>query len=141
MPAPILLLGLTAASTAGSGYLLNRSTLGDPNLEPKLFGKLDTRVATGVVGLAGLLLGGPLVAAIGAGLVGSSIVNMDTSKLVKQGLESFLQNQAAQIPANVPAQIPEQPIPPVPTAPIDQPGQPEVLPPGLLSQFFSSFAV
>lgn len=102
---PIWLLGVSVATAVGAGAYFNRAMFTDSTLTPKIMG-VDSRKVGTAAGLAMLLVGGPILGAIGAGLTAASLISMDNGNLVAKGLESFFKAQMAQIPGGANAQIP-----------------------------------
>lgn len=108
MAAPLLLLGLTTISAGVTGISLNKAGTEDPTLTPKIFG-LDATMVTAGGGVLLALLGGPLMAAIGAGLLAGSVVSWDGLKRVRDGLEEQIMAKVAEAMAQAAPQITQVP--------------------------------
>ena len=108
MAAPLLLLGLTTISAGVTGISLNKAGTEDPTLTPKIFG-LDATMVTAGGGVLLALLGGPLMAAIGAGLLAGSVVSWDGLKRDRDGLEEQIMAKVAEAMAQQAPQITQVP--------------------------------
>lgn len=127
MATPLFLLGLSGMTTLGGGAYLNRAALSNPELKPEI-GGMDARKVTSGVGLAMMLLGGPVFQAVGVGLAASGLLNIDTTNLVKNGLEAFIQANRNPAPAAEPPPMLAAPVAPgfpgpaMSPAPVPAPG-------------------
>ena len=108
MAAPLLLLGLTTISAGVTGISLNKAGTEDPTLTPKIFG-LDATMVTAGGGVLLALLGGPLMAAIGAGLLAGSVVSWDGLKRDRDGLEEQIMAKVAEAMAQQAPQLTQVP--------------------------------
>jgi hypothetical protein len=89
MTHPLVLLGLLVASSVGGLGYLNRNASQQPDLMPRIWGDWNARAVMGGLGLAGLVLGGPILGSIGAGLLISSIASWDTGKVWAEGIKQI----------------------------------------------------
>ena len=109
---PILYGAMGATAYVSSGKLQESAAQNGMQFK-ETFG-VETPKLLGAAGLAGLIFGGPVIAAIGAGLALGSLEAHRNVTVVREGVAAYIKTQMGQPqipPGQPPAQIP--PTPPV----------------------------
>lgn len=102
----ILLLAVGGVSAVGANTYFNNRVAADPNLmAPTVLG-MDTRNFGIGLGLVGLALGGPLVAAAGVGLALGSFMNKQGVSFAKTGMAEVVQAARGALPGPVQTDVP-----------------------------------
>lgn len=85
----ILLFAVSGVGAWGATQWLNSRALAEPDLTPRV-GGMNANWLMGGLGLAGLVLGGPVVAALGAGVLMGSVISPWISARTKEGLDNVI---------------------------------------------------
>ena len=104
---PLLILGLAVGTAVLGERYLNRLTMKDAELAPKI-GGYNARTVTGLAGLASMLMFGPIGMAIGAGLIGAALGNASTINELQTGVAKLLGGPAS--PGEVPGPAAVSPL-------------------------------
>lgn len=109
----ILLLAVSGVGAWGTTQYLNAKALSEPDLTPKI-GGWNANWLLGGLGVAGLIMGGPIVAALGAGVLAGSVISPMIAARTKEGLDNVIaaQRGAAAIAGPTAAQLTAGPVNP-----------------------------
>ena len=110
----ILLLAVAGASAWGSSAALGAAAMQQPDLTPRVAG-FNANWLMGGLGVAGLILGGPILAAAGAGAIAGALINKMSMARTDAGLQNVLalQQQLQLTDKNAPAVDQGPPTPPL----------------------------
>lgn len=111
-----MILPILYAAMGGTAYVTSgkmQEAAAENGMRFPEYAGVEAPKLLGGLGLAGLIFGGPVVAAIGAGLALGSLEAHRNVTVVREGIAQYLKNQMTpQIPAAPQAQLPG-PTPPV----------------------------
>lgn len=119
-----MMLPLLYAAMGGSAYVTSgklQQGAAENNMQFKEIMGIEQPKFFGGLGLAGLIFGGPLVAAVGAGLLLGSIEANRTIVTVREGVADYLTKEAARQAALQQGGAPQQ-LPGGATPPLGLPG-------------------
>lgn len=115
----ILILAVAGGTAWACSQALNASGMTQKDLTPRV-GGYNANMLTAGLGLIGLLVGGPLLAAAGAGAIAGSLINVATTPRIEAGFQNVVALTAAgaatdpggpsQLPATTPSTTPTPPI-------------------------------
>lgn len=112
---PLLLLLGTGIVAIGTDVFLARRAWVDQNLVPRI-GQFDARKIGIGIGLAGLLVGGPVLGTLGAGVAIGTILGSMNLSMFNDAIVAYRTAQAKQLPGNAANELPADPPPADPAA-------------------------